>query len=76
MQRYLIFTSEKEANVDLQLINETLGCPDGKGTESWDVVQKAYNKDIWFFTCPNDMSGKTIVTDISELQAPRNLDLL
>lgn len=47
----LTFTTEAAAITALQQINSNCGFPPN-GADTWDVIQKAYNQELWFFTKP------------------------
>jgi hypothetical protein len=49
---YLVFYSIQKAEDAITMINQNLGYPDGKGTDTWSLISKAYNQNIWFFPMP------------------------
>lgn len=72
---YLIFNTEKEAIALLNDIDKEMGLPDGNGTDTWAVVEKAYyyNQDIWYFPCPLHITmpkEQKMVLNIDEFLEP------
>lgn len=49
---WLIFYSLEKAEAVLRSIDVEMGFPDGSGTESWALIQKAHGADVWFYKKP------------------------
>ncbi|GAB4493097.1 MAG: hypothetical protein OHK0045_21960 [Raineya sp.] len=71
---YLIFYTEQKAQTALEFIDSNMGFPD-KQTETWAIINKAHEQDLWYFIKPNDVYMQDVVfdeqrSDISNLLEP------